>query len=410
MRTIGKYVIAAFLAAILAPGCGENYDDRAPFDNTAYINIAETGNVENVVFKRTITELERSFAAKLAYPAESNVEVSFAVEPSLVAAYNAKHGTALEMLPAAHYALPENKAVVPAGEAVSGLVGIEFKGLDQLEIDASYLVPLTIENVTGGVGILDGSKTVYYIVRRSSAITTAANLKDNWFSVPTFEQVGAGPGDVVMDMPAITYEALIQVSDFAYGGPKNPTGAIISTIMGCEQHFLMRIGDDGFPLEQLQVEGPAGKFPEADKGKLLNRNEWYHIALTWDIAAKVITFYVNGQEQSRSDAYGTSDINSISLKNSVHGFFIGRSFGDDARTLNGNISEARIWNVARTQQEIWDNMYDVDPATEGLVAYWKFDEPGNIVKDMTGNGNDAVADHDVLWPEGIEIPQINREN
>ncbi len=64
-----------------------------------------------------------------------------------------------------------------------------------------------------------------------------------------------------------------------------------------------------------------------------------------------------------------------SLKNSVHGFFIGRSFNDDKRQLCGNIAEVRIWSVARTQQEIWDNMYSVDPQTEGLAAYWKFDTP-----------------------------------
>ena len=38
-------------------------------------------------------------------------------------------------------------------------------------------------------------------------------------------------------------------------------------------------------------------------------------------------------------------------------------------------------------------MYDVDPQTTGLKAYWKFNEGkgNNIAKDLTGNGNDAVA-------------------
>jgi hypothetical protein len=404
MRTIAIYLTAAALTALLA-GCVEDYDNRSPFDNAAYINVAETRSVENVVFKKTLTELTRSFVAKLAYPAGHDVEVTFRIEPSLVGAYNVKHGTSLGMLPEGHYALPVVKAVVPAGEAISGPVGIEFRDLDRLELDASYIVPVTIESVGGGIGTLDGSKTVYYLVRRSSAITVAANLRDNWFSVPGFDTEETG--GVVADMPAITYEALICVDDFAYGGPLNPTGAIISTIMGCEQHFLMRIGDDGFPLQQLQMQGPAGKFPEADGGKLLNRNEWYHVALTWDIAAKTIIFYVNGVEQSRSESYGMSDMASISLKNSVHGFFIGRSFGDDARTLSGNISEVRVWSVARSQQQIWDNMYDVAPDTPGLAAYWKFDEPGDVVPDLTGNGNNAVADHAVTWPDGIEIPQLN---
>ena len=26
-----------------------------------------------------------------------------------------------------------------------------------------------------------------------------------------------------------------------------------------------------------------------------------------------------------------------------------------------------------------------------------------------GNGNDAVAEKDLEWPEGIEVPQLNKE-
>ena len=37
-----------------------------------------------------------------------------------------------------------------------------------------------------------------------------------------------------------------------------------------------------------------------------------------------------------------------------------------------------------TQQEIFDNMYNVDPATTGLCAYWKFNEGhGDIAEDYT---------------------------
>ena len=44
-------------------------------------------------------------------------------------------------------------------------------------------------------------------------------------------------------------------------------------------------------------------------------------------------------------------------------------------------------------------------------AYWKFNEGkgNNIAKDLTGNGNDAVAYTTAIWPEGIEVPQKNKE-
>ena len=68
------------------------------------------------------------------------------------------------------------------------------------------------------------------------------------------------------ELGQITMEALVYVEDFTYSGPSNTAGASdISTIMGVEQHFLMRIGDTSFPRQQLQMQGPDGvKFPAAD--------------------------------------------------------------------------------------------------------------------------------------------------
>lgn len=402
-------IVLAALTTLLLAGCKDTDDEtRSPFDNGAYLDVAEAKISETVTFKKTLTEIKKPFRARLSYPAREDVQVSLRVAPELIDRYNGRYGTSYGMLDAAYYSLPQKSVTIPAGDAESVVATIDFVKLDELEIDATYLVPLTIDAVSGGIGTLDGSKTVYYLVKRSSAITVAANMKDNYFAVPGFDTDQTG--GVVDNMPAITYEAIIYVNDFAYGGPKNPDKAYISTIMGCEQGFLIRIGDTGFPLQQLQMQGPAGKFPEADNSKLLAASTWYHVALTWDIAAQTIIFYVNGQEQSRSETYGASELTSISLKKSKHGFFIGRSFNDDMRQLNGNICEARVWSVARTQKEIWDNMYDVDPHAEGLVAYWKFDEgQGNVVSDLTGNGNDAFAPKDVTWPEGIEVPQINKD-
>ena len=92
-------------------------------------------------------------------------------------------------------------------------------------------------------------------------------------------------------------------------------------------------------------------------------------------------------------------------------FQIGRSYEDELRQLNGNIAEIRIWNTCRTKEEIWTNMYKVeDPENEeSLLAYWKFNEgEGNIVKDHSKHGFDAVSAEPLVWPTGIEIPQINK--
>ena len=59
----------------------------------------------------------------------------------------------------------------------------------------------------------------------------------------------------------------------------------------------------------------------------------------------------------------------------------------------------------RTQEEIASHVYEVDPASEGLVAYWKFDEgTGDTIRDQTGNGNNGTADSPLKWTE-VSLPE-----
>ena len=88
-------------------------------------------------------------------------------------------------------------------------------------------------------------------------------------------------------------------------------------------------------------------------------------------------------------------------------FEIGRSY-DDSRDLNGCISEARIWDVVRTQEEIANSIYTVEPTSQGLVAYWKFDDQSSfIVKDYSGNGNDIKAIKSALKWQNVSLPATN---
>ena len=391
--------------------------------------MAATKNAETFTFNRKVTSQTKTFTVKLSYPLGEDVKVNLKVDPSLIAVYNAKNDTHYEMLSAEHYQLSQESVTIPAGKITSDEVSIKFLKLDELEIDATYLCPLSISGAEG-VGVMDGSRTMYYLVRRSSAITTAINLKNVYVTVPGFDK-GSPTADVVNNLSAVTMEAIIRVNSFQ---PE------ISSIMGIEMYLQMRLGDASFPNQQLQVQTTYGKFPDASKQKLLLAGEWYHVALTWDLATTTIAYYVNGQLQSISTSHGKSDLTSISLGDKEpddefgnggdHNFYFGRSYTlshDLSRQFDGEICEARIWSVARTQEQIYQSMYDIpNPATEPtLRAYWKFDEgTGLEVEDRTGHGNNAKvvpywkdsnhteayskADAE-LWPSGIEVPKINNE-
>ncbi len=102
------------------------------------------------------------------------------------------------------------------------------------------------------------------------------------------------------------------------------------------------------------------------------------------MAAKTICFYVNGQLQHIDNNHGKSDLTTLNLGDKAadnefgnggdFNFYFGRSYGessDPSRHLDGEICERRIWKVARTQEEIYKNMYDIpEPQSEAnLCAY-----------------------------------------
>lgn len=403
----------AALALLTATGCdNKDYTNDSPVDNVVYLDAAKIKDVTNFTFNRTIETGQQSLSAQLIRPTGTDISVGIKPASELVDAYNARLGTDYPMLDAKHYKLSAEKAIIKQGKVTSDPVTVDFTGLTELDVDAGYLLPVTIDQVSDGMGTLGGSKSICYVVRRSSAITSAASLKDNYFKVPGFGEFSPTAG-VVNDMPQLTYEAIIRVNSF-----KTETGLReISTIMGIEQYCLLRLGDAGFNPQQLQFSWQENKFPNADKGKLLNEGEWYHVAVTVDTEAKTAVIYLDGREQSRIEDYGTGEPISLGKQktDNLFQFYIGKSYGeldDLSRQLNGEICEVRVWNTVRTQEEIYANMYNIENPTEaeGLCAYWKFNEgEGNTVHDYTENGNDAVAYTDAVWPSGIEVTQKNKE-
>lgn len=74
MKPNNMILLAAAIAA-LAAGCKSNdYDDgTTPLGNAAWIDAAETAPETRVTFKKTVTDLDRTFAVKLVSPAPSDM-------------------------------------------------------------------------------------------------------------------------------------------------------------------------------------------------------------------------------------------------------------------------------------------------------------------------------------------------
>ena len=126
-------------------------------------------------------------------------------------------------------------------------------------------------------------------------------------------------------------------------------------------------------------------------------NEWIHVAVVWDAKTGDRIVYHNGLAVAKdSNANGSIDLS--------QNCYIGYSY-ESSRWFDGEVSEMRIWSVNRKSEELINNMYTIDPKTEGLIAYWKFNEgAGATIIDQTGNGNDITAKNPLTWTS-VSLPE-----
>lgn len=142
----------------------------------------------------------------------------------------------------------------------------------------------------------------------------------------------------------------------------------------------------------------------------LKNGVWHHVAGTYD--GNVMKVYINGVFQ------GDDSIGTISIVQTNEVLAFGRLGAIDAEYYWGELDEIRIWNVARTQEQLQSTMNDTlgpeyyaNPGS-GLIGYWRFDEGADTTAfDLTGNHNDGIIHGAVYVPSGavlaIDSPRNN---
>ena len=115
-------------------------------------------------------------------------------------------------------------------------------------------------------------------------------------------------------------------------------------------------------------------------------NQWSYISVTYDGAN--IRFYINGVLDRTIAAAG-------SITNSTGSLFVGSlEPGNDGYEFTGSIDEVRVYNYARTQEQIVSDMNSGHPApgspVGSAVANWKFDEGYGDTAANSGNAGSVL--------------------
>lgn len=378
-----------FCLATLLVGCNSVDVEDNNFDNKLFINVDEY--VDELYFKsgtEVVTE-KRELKVATALQAREKITGKFVANPSLVSFYNQVYNTNALPLPS-EMCIIENPVIeINVGGTFSLPVEVVFTGLEKLDRNLIYVMPVELVDVQG-IQVLSSKTKSFFVFKGASLINVVADIAQN--NLP----VNWKSRDLVSSLKTITVEALIRVRD--YGSSNGLKGESISTIFGIENKFLIRIGDANFPENQLQMVNPNGNFPDKNPELGLPVNEWVHVAAVWNAITCERIIYTNGIEVAKdTKASGTIDLTNGAC-------YVGKSWNDE-RWLNGEISELRIWSTQRTAEEILACMYEVNSNSEGLIAYWKFNEgAGKLIKDHSINGNDITAVKDITWSK-VALPE-----
>lgn len=190
---------------------------------------------------------------------------------------------------------------------------------------------------------------------------------------------------------AMTIEAWFKASSF-YTSHGNVNSIIRKNVSAGGENFFLRFRIvDGQPMAAMRPSGRIGVLRAPHE---FTTGKWYHLAGIYD--GRSITLLVNGGRIKSERASGAMYIDQSDL-------FIGKgdpefSFGE---YFHGDLDEIRIWNVARSQEEIQAAMNTtLTGKEEGLVAYWNFDD--GTARDVSGHGNDGHVH------EGAQIAESAR--
>lgn len=128
----------------------------------------------------------------------------------------------------------------------------------------------------------------------------------------------------------------------------------------------------------------------------LELGRWYHIAGTYDADAAKVSVLVDGVLDASADyADGIAYAAGRGLRFGMQF----KGYNQSGRFLKGAIDDVRIWDRARTADEISAAMeIEIDASSDGLIGYWPMEEgEGTTTADMTGSGNTGYLEQGPVW-------------
>jgi len=267
-----------------------------------------------------------------------------------------------------------------------------------VELNASGQATITTDDINNGSSDDSGDNLTYTVSPNTFDCNSAGGSVSNSSSL-SFDGTGSAATPSLNELNItgdLTLESWFTVSE--------ATGSILRITGKGGQwdrnyglwHITRPNGIDDIYFEHYSPSNNAAGGASVRFQTNILVNQWYHIAAVRD--GNTVKLYLDGV------LVNTNTINGISSTSSQP-FTIGAHPRFAALTHKGQIDEVRLWNIARTDQEIADSFNVGLEGTEaGLIAYYNMNAGiGSTLVDVTG-GNDATFTG-AAW--STDVPVVN---
>lgn len=351
--------------------------------------ITQTNTNGNTI-KRLAVDVDgvsSDISVRLSNPTANTCVFNFVDNSGVLKAYNEENGTNYQPLPEKYYALSEKDFTIEAGKALSNTAFLKVKAIpeEMTKNGEKYAVALRLTSKDGAKEVLNSGSTILYLLDKvvKQPVPTITNE-----SVVTVKL--AKDQDVTLKDWTLEYNVRISKLGKAKGELANQCIFGAWAPSGMDGEIYTRFGDAQVEGNKIQIKTQG---VQVNTNATFEPNKWYHIAFVCE--GSKLTLYVNGKADVTLDVPGkpvTLAHNKIQLGNS------------DGLKSDLNISELRLWTVARTGNQIINNMYNVDPNAENLFMYFKLNEgSGYKFTDITKNKHTAFSNTNIKWSKPIRI-------
>ncbi|WP_432671334.1 LamG-like jellyroll fold domain-containing protein [Flavobacterium sp. SM2513] len=208
------------------------------------------------------------------------------------------------------------------------------------------------------------------------------------------------PVTVVLNLPAdhLRFDGVDDFVDLGSTATLKPTTAITvefnaysnywggisnnATLIGNTQSGGWSISVSGSNLSAILARN--GSYGTITKPLNQISGGWHHFALTYD--HQYLKFYMDGNLIGTNDAGSAHNILYVANNSTIIGAESSGLAGstDSGRYFDGKFDDVRIWNVARTQEQISNNrICELQGNESGLIAYYNFNQGINVASNTT---------------------------